>query len=189
MGGFDVLVRGGEGVGPTDVGRADVGILDGLVVEIGPDLAGRAAIEIDARGLHVFPGAVDPRVHLNDPGEMGSEGFATGTAAFAAGGGTCLFDMPLNASPATVDGASFDRKVEAAHGRALIDFCLWGGLVPGDVDRCATTPPHGLPCRSVKRSRAPSFWPRSPAAPYTSCMRAPAPRSLSSPRREPEVST
>jgi len=135
MGGFDVLVRGGQVVGTTDVARADVGILDGLVAEIGPDLVGRAAIEIDARGLHVFPGVVDPHVHLNDPGDMGSEGFPTGTAAFAAGGGTCLFDMPLNASPPTVDGASFDLKVETARGRALVDFCLWGGLVPGDADR------------------------------------------------------
>jgi allantoinase len=140
MGGFDVLVRGGQVVGATGVVRGDVAIVDGLVVEIGPDLAGRAGTEIDARGLHVFPGVVDPHVHLNDPGGMGpaqvaSEGFSTGTAAFAAGGGTCLFDMPLNASPPTVDGASFDLKLETARGRALVDFCLWGGLVPGDVDR------------------------------------------------------
>src|SRR4029079_6296272 len=59
----------------------------------------------------------------------------TGSAAFAAGGGTCFFDMPLNASPPTVDGASFDLKVAAAQGTALVDFCLWGGLVRGNLDR------------------------------------------------------
>ena len=69
------------------------------------------------------------------PGRAEWEGFETGTAAFAAGGGTCFFDMPLNASPPTVDGASFDLKVEAARGTALVDFGLWGGLVPGDLDR------------------------------------------------------
>jgi allantoinase len=135
MGGFDVLVRGGQVVEPAGVARADVAILDGLVAEIGPDLAGGADLEIDAEGLHVFPGVVDPHVHLNDPGRAEWEGFSSGTAAFAAGGGTCLFDMPLNASPPTVDGASFDLKLEAARGRALVDFCLWGGLVPGDLDR------------------------------------------------------
>jgi allantoinase len=135
MGGFDVLVRGGQIVGPVGIARADVGILDGLVAEIGPDLAGGAETEIDAEGLHVFPGVVDPHVHLNDPGRAEWEGFSSGTAAFAAGGGTCLFDMPLNASPPTIDGASFDLKLEAARGRALVDFCLWGGLVPGDPDR------------------------------------------------------
>ena len=135
MGTFDVLVRGARVVGPDSVTRADLGILDGLIAEIGAELEGGAATEIDATGLHVFPGVVDPHVHFNDPGRADWEGFATGTAAFAAGGGTCLFDMPLNASPPTVDGASFDLKVEAARGAALVDFCLWGGLVPGDVDR------------------------------------------------------
>ena len=43
--------------------------------------------------------------------------------------------MPLNASPPTVDGPSFDLKVAAASGAAFVDFALWGGLVPGDVDR------------------------------------------------------
>ena len=135
MGTFDVLVRGARVVGPDSVTRADLGILDGLIADIGAELAGDATTEIDATGLHVFPGIVDPHVHFNDPGRAEWEGFATGTAAFAAGGGTCFFDMPLNASPPTVDGASFDLKLEAARGAALVDFCLWGGLVPGDVDR------------------------------------------------------
>jgi allantoinase len=135
MSGFDILVRGGHVVGPTSVAHADVAVLDGLVAEVGPEITGGAEIEIDARGLHVFPGVVDPHIHLNDPGPSGSEGFQTGTAAFAAGGGTCLFDMPLNASPPTITAAAFDLKLEAARGRAHVDFCLWGGLVPGDVDR------------------------------------------------------
>jgi allantoinase len=43
--------------------------------------------------------------------------------------------MPLNAIPPTLDGASFDAKVAAAAGSARIDIALWGGLVPGDLDR------------------------------------------------------
>ena len=134
MGDFDVLVRGGLVVQPDGTALGDLAISDGILVEIGPEIEGGAPVEIDARGLAVFPGGVDPHVHLNDPG-TDWEGFPSGTAAFAAGGGTCLFDMPLNASPPTVDGASFDLKVEAARGRAHADFCLWGGLVPGDLDR------------------------------------------------------
>lgn len=113
---------------------ADLAISDGILVEVGPEIEGGASVEIDATGLAIFPGGVDPHVHLNDPG-TDWEGFGSGTAAFAAGGGTCLFDMPLNASPPTLDGASFDLKVETARGRAHTDFCLWGGLVPGDLDR------------------------------------------------------
>ena len=53
------------------------------------------------RGLHVLPGVVDAHVHLNEPGRADWEGFATGTAALAAGGATTAVDMPLNAHPPT----------------------------------------------------------------------------------------
>src|SRR5690348_8304704 len=123
---LDLIVRGADG---------DVGVEDGRIAALGPELAGPARRELDARGLLVLPGAVDVHVHLNDPGRADWEGFATGTAALAAGGTTTFVDMPLNSRPPTVDGAGFDAKVRAADGVARIDFALWGGLVPGDPDR------------------------------------------------------
>jgi allantoinase len=131
---FDVVVRGGRVVANDVVVDADVGISDGLVAAVAPGLEG-GADEIDASDLLVLPGALDAHVHLNDPGRADWEGFATGTAALAAGGTTCAIDMPLNAIPPTLDGASFDAKVAAAAGTAHVDVALWGGLVPGDVDR------------------------------------------------------
>jgi allantoinase len=122
---YDVVVRGDH---------LHVGVVDGLIADVGPEL-GPGREEIDARGLAVLTGMVDAHVHLNDPGRAHWEGFETGTAALAAGGVTCAFDMPLNASPPTVDAASFDAKVAAAHGRARVDFALWGGIVPGGVGR------------------------------------------------------
>jgi allantoinase len=112
----------------------DVGVTDGVISAVGPDLPAGAE-EIDATGLLVLPGVVDVHVHLNDPGRASWEGFATGTRALAAGGATCAADMPLNAMPATVDADGFAAKLAAAHGRAHVDFALWGGLVPGDLDR------------------------------------------------------
>lgn len=111
-----------------------VGVVDGVIADIGPEL-GPGREEVDASGLVVLPGAIDAHVHLNDPGRAEWEGFSTGTAALAAGGVTCAFDMPLNAHPPTIDGAAFDAKVAAAHGQARVDFALWGGIVPGDLDR------------------------------------------------------
>ena len=105
MSDLDLLIRGDEG---------DVAVADGRIVAIGPELAGPAREEIDARGLLVLPGVVDAHVHLNEPGRAEWEGFATGTAALAAGGTTCAIDMPLNAVPPTVDAAAFDAKVAAA---------------------------------------------------------------------------
>ena len=132
---FDVLVRGGTVVTPDGCARCDVGVADGLIVAVEPDLEGSARDTVDAAGLHVVPGVVDAHVHCNDPGRSDSEGFAHGTSALAAGGTTTFVDMPLNASPPTVDGPSFDLKVAAATGVAFVDFALWGGLVPGNLDR------------------------------------------------------
>lgn len=112
----------------------DVAVTDGVVAAVGPGL-GAGAEEIDATGLLVLPGAVDAHVHLNDPGRADWEGFTTGTRALAAGGATCAADMPLNSTPPTVDADGFAAKVAAARGRAHVDFALWGGLVPGDLDR------------------------------------------------------
>jgi dihydroorotase-like cyclic amidohydrolase len=48
---------------------------------------------------------------------------------------TAFVDMPLNSTPATIDVEAFDRKVAAASAAARIDFALWGGLVPGNLDQ------------------------------------------------------
>jgi allantoinase len=131
----DLLIRGASVV--TTLGTADleIAVADGKIVELGPSISVTAAEEIDARGLTIFPGLVDAHVHFNEPGRAEWEGFATGSAALAAGGGTCFFDMPLNSAPPTLDAAAFDQKRLAAEASSLVDFALWGGLTPGNLDR------------------------------------------------------
>lgn len=132
---YDLVVRGGTLVEPGGMRRADVGVAEGRIVALEPDLAGSARAELDAAGLHVLPALIDAHVHFNEPGRADWEGWATGTRALAAGGGALCFEMPLNASPPTLDGASFALKRAAAEQSALTDFALWGGLVPGELDR------------------------------------------------------
>jgi allantoinase len=124
---FDLLIRAAPG-------RDDIGVTDGLIAAVGPELEGGGAEEIDARALAVLPGVVDAHVHLNEPGRTDWEGFSTGTAALAAGGATTAVDMPLNAHPPTLDGAAFDAKRACGGRSSHVDFGLWGGLVPGNVD-------------------------------------------------------
>jgi len=126
-------VRNGTLVTATGISNADLAVADGRIVAIEPDLAGTSKEEINAEGLHVFPGVIDAHVHFNEPGRTHWEGFATGTAALAAGGTTTFFDMPLNAHPPTLDAESFDLKLKAAQAASLVDFALWGGLVPGNL--------------------------------------------------------
>jgi len=135
MSALDLAIRGGTVVAPDGARRADVGIADGRVVAVADALDDAARADLDATGLHVLPGAVDAHVHFNDPGRTAYEGFETGTRAAAAGGTTTIVDMPLNAQPPTIDARAFDRKRAAAERTALVDFALWGGLVPGDAAR------------------------------------------------------
>jgi allantoinase len=119
----------------------DVAIQDGLIAafESGP-----ARAEIDARDLHVLPGVIDAHVHFNEPGRTDWEGWATGTSALAAGGATACIEMPLNAHPPTIDGPAFDAKRQAAERAAVVDFALWGGIVPGNLDRLEELAERGV---------------------------------------------
>lgn len=132
--GANLLIRNGTLVTEGSVRQGDVEIDDSRISAVGPKLPGMGGDEIDAGGLHIFPGVIDAHVHFNEPGRAEWEGWTTGTRAFAAGGGTTCFEMPLNAHPPTLDAASFRAKLAAAEGAALTDFALWGGLVPGNLD-------------------------------------------------------
>src|SRR6266702_2424104 len=135
MSSFDLLIRGGSVVTHAEVRHLDIGIAAGQIAALGSDLNGPATETLNATGLHIFPGLIDAHVHFNEPGRADWEGFASGSRAFAAGGGTLFFDMPLNSSPPTIDGASFDKKLAAAEASSLVDFSIWGGLVPDNLAR------------------------------------------------------
>jgi allantoinase len=132
---FDLLVRGRE---------RDLGISGGTFRAIGPNLSGHAREEIDATKMSIFPGVIDAHVHFNEPGRTDWEGFETGSRAAAAGGTTTIFDMPLNSHPPTIDGASFDAKRAAAEKSSLVDFGLWGGLVPENLDQLEALRDRGV---------------------------------------------
>jgi allantoinase len=131
---FDLIIKGGNLVTPEGVQRADVAISAGNIAAVAPHVDESAAETIDATGVHVFPGLIDVHVHFNDPGRADWEGAPTGSAALAAGGGTCFFDMPLNSSPPVLDAASFDAKLHALTGNSHTDFALWGGLTPQSLE-------------------------------------------------------
>ncbi len=81
----------------------------------------------------VLPGLVDTHIHINEPGRTEWEGFETATRAAAAGGYTCLIDMPLNSIPATTTVAALEEKRAAARGKAMVDYAFWGGAVEGNA--------------------------------------------------------
>src|SRR6478672_3573797 len=103
---YDLVIRNGTPVTSDGTREADLAVADGCIVGVGPAIDGTSAAELDATGMHIFPGLIDAHVHFNEPGRTDWEGFATGTRALAVGGATTFFDMPLNAHPPTLDAAS-----------------------------------------------------------------------------------
>jgi len=134
---LDLVVRGGKLVTPEGIQRADLGILRGKIVQVAPEIGEESEATLDAAGSYVFPGIIDAHVHFNEPGRTDWEGLASGSAALAAGGGTCFFDMPLNSEPPVLDAARLREKRALAEERSCTDFALWGGLVPGNLDQLA----------------------------------------------------
>jgi allantoinase len=110
---------------------ATVRIDEGRIAAIEPfDAAADRVVPDDAV---LLPGLVDSHVHLDEPGRTEWEGFATGTAAAAAGGVTTLLDMPLNSVPVTTTPQALAAKRAAASGKLAVDVGYWGGAVPENL--------------------------------------------------------
>src|SRR4051812_5353919 len=113
----DLLIRGAHVLDPR-AGldeRHDVLIRSGRIAELGaPDsLPAEDADTLDGAGRHLFPGFVDPHVHLRTPGQEYKEDLDTGTAAAAAGGFCAVIAMP-NTDPTVDTAAVLGSLVERA---------------------------------------------------------------------------
>jgi allantoinase len=134
------LIRGGTVVLPDRAAPLDLLLNDGTIAGLlRPGAGDRLGADetTDATGLIVLPGAIDAHTHfiqddpdVAEPDPVEYEGFHLGSRAAAAGGVTCVIEMP-HARPPTTDGETFARKRELAEADAFVDFALWGGVVPG----------------------------------------------------------
>lgn len=113
---MDLLVEGGRIVGHARTGEAP-----------------KARESVDAGGLWVIPGRVDPHVHMMDPGETQRENFMTGTAGAALGGCTTVIDHPRT-EPTVLTGEIVREKAHYLTGRSHVDFALLGGGTEENVD-------------------------------------------------------
>jgi dihydroorotase len=106
----DVLIRGAHVLDPRagiDT-RLDVLVRGGEIAELGREIEWSGEV-IDGEGRHLFPGFVDPHVHLRVPGQEHKEDLDSGTRAAAAGGYVAVVAMP-NTAP-TVDSAPVLRSL------------------------------------------------------------------------------
>lgn len=64
---YDIIIRGGTIIDGTGAAAtvADIGIVDGKIVDVAPSLVGEAREEIDAHGQLVTPGFIDIHTHYD----------------------------------------------------------------------------------------------------------------------------
>ncbi|HEX2899192.1 MAG TPA: dihydropyrimidinase [Bacteroidia bacterium] len=110
-----ILIRNGNIVTATDSFIGDVYIEGEQIVAVGKDLPYVADRVIDATGKLVFPGGIDPHVHLDMPfmGTYSSDNYETGTRAALHGGTTMVIDFVLQ-----TQGKSLRSALEEWQGRA-----------------------------------------------------------------------
>jgi len=127
----DVLIKGAHVLDPRSGldARLDVRVRAGAIAELGTDLTPEGEV-IDGEGKHVFPGFVDPHVHLRVPGQEHKEDLESGTRSAAAGGFVAIVAMP-NTSP-TVDSAPILRSLrEEARREARIPVGFMASVTTG----------------------------------------------------------
>lgn len=126
MSGFDLVIRGGEIINADGSIKADLGVKDGKVAQIGGEMS--AEVEIDASGKLVFPGGIDAHVHLRSQPSTSDEpvwvdDFTSGSSAALAGGVTTIGNMTF-IPPEEMPLAGLQREAAAASQQAIADFFL-----------------------------------------------------------------
>ena len=129
----DLAIKSNRVVTPGGVRPAIVLISEGIISDL-VELSGTNfnCRTIDLGNKVLFPGVIDPHVHINEPGRTDWEGFDSATRAAIAGGITTLVDMPLNASPVTTTVAAFEAKLLSTNNKLHTNCGFWGGIVPGN---------------------------------------------------------
>jgi dihydroorotase len=133
---FDLLIRNGTCVLPWGAEATSVGVRHGRIAALGVPADATADQAIDAKGLFVLPGLIDPHVHLRDPGDKAVESIPTGTRAAVLGGLAAVFDMP-NTAPSITDAERLAWKQDYAGREAWCDMGLYVGGTKTNIPELA----------------------------------------------------
>lgn len=125
----------------------DVAVQNGTIAQVAPAIPSPnspTAKEIDATGLTLLPGVIDPQVHFREPGLEYKEDLFTASCACARGGVTSFLEMP-NTRPLTTTQAALDDKLERASQKCLVNYGFFMGATAEVLpDLLAANPACGI---------------------------------------------
>src|SRR3982751_3596210 len=133
---MSLLIKNGEIVTADSRYIADIYCEGETITKIDRNLSVPAGTEvIDAKGKYIFPGFIDPHVHIYLPfmGTFSKDNYITGSRAALVGGTTTLIEM---CCPARSDDAlkSFEHWMSQAVGKSACDFTFHMGVTKFDSD-------------------------------------------------------
>ncbi len=143
----EFLIRNAQVLFPTGtLNLGTVKIQDGSIVEVWEE-SGWVADEsrpgdIDAQGLTLLPGVIDPQVHFREPGLTHKEDLFTASCACARGGVTSFLEMP-NTIPLTTTQERLDEKLALAAQKCLVNYGFFIGATAEnlpDLNEARPTP-------------------------------------------------
>jgi allantoinase len=113
--------------GGKDFTVLDIRIRGEKIDAVGKNLSNQGDV-LEAQGLYVLPGGIDPHVHFDDPGYTRREDFYHGTCAAASGGITTIIDMPCTSVPPVTNRKNLLSKLKVIEKKAVVDYGLYGGV-------------------------------------------------------------
>ena len=121
---MSILIKNGRVITASDDFHADIFVEGEKISAIGKDLRVDADQVIDASGKVVFPGGIDPHVHLDMPfmGTSSSDDYTTGTGAALHGGTTMVIDFILQTQGKSLRDALETWQGKSEHSRLLVDL-------------------------------------------------------------------
>lgn len=119
----------------------DVLTRDRQIVEVAPQISTQTpTTEIDATGLTLLPGVIDPQVHFREPGLEHKEDLFTASCACAKGGVTSFLEMP-NTRPLTTNQQTLDDKLQRASSKCLVNYGFFIGATAENLPDLLTAKP------------------------------------------------
>lgn len=134
-----ILILNANIVNEGKVFQGDVLISGQFIEKIGGDLQSSSAAKvIDAKGKHLFPGAIDDQVHFREPGLTHKATIYTEARAAVAGGVTSFMEMPNTVPPAFTHDL-LEQKYEIAKQTSLANYSFFLGTSHDNLDEILRT--------------------------------------------------
>ena len=113
------------------------------IIQVSPEISSSEALPekiIDAEGLTLLPGVIDPQVHFREPGLEHKEDLFTASRACVKGGVTSFLEMP-NTKPLTTTQGALNDKLQRAGQKCLANFGFFIGATAENLPDLLTANP------------------------------------------------